>query len=78
MIEKTGAKQSFPKGRTPAEPGGALENPFDESDAIENVDRRAESETSTAGETVSGSENSIAHANEKANANEASVGRLPT
>ena len=74
MIEKTGAKQSFPKGRTPAEPGGALENPFDESDETENFDHRALSEISTAGKTKSGSENPIAHAN----VNEASVGRKTT
>ena len=75
MIEELGAKQSFPKGRTPAEPGGAPENPLVERDAIENVDRRLVSENSTAGE----SEILIAHANEKANANETSVGTvLPT
>ena len=63
--------QSFPKGRTPAGPGGAPENPLDESSAIGNVDRRYVSETSTAGNTGSVSEISIALANEKANANEA-------
>ena len=47
--EKTGRRQSFLKGRTPADPENESANPSDEYNEIENVDDRYVWEISNAG-----------------------------